>query len=268
MQRFSSAMRGLALALCTTATATATATACAGAADGSVSDGTTADAIIGGHADPNDAAVVALVEALGADEYTCTATFISTTVLLTAAHCVVDENHPKVIPSKATFRVMLAASRAAAKKSDWLPVRRANVHPHPRYDGDAEHDVAIVALDSPVAVTPIPIRRTPITSALVGSSVRLVGFGQSTRRSSANDGSDTRRTVTTTLRGLDGNLVRIGTTGHQACDGDSGGPALLAVDGVETLVATDDLSATDVNCAGGDLYQRVDLHLDFIDSYL
>jgi secreted trypsin-like serine protease len=262
MQRFASAMRGLTLALC------ATATACAGASDGGVSDGTTADAIIGGHADPNDAAVVELVEALGADEYTCTATFISTTVLLTAAHCVVDENHPNVIPSKASFRVMRAASRADAKKSDWLPVRRANVHPHPRYDGDAAHDVAIVVLDSPVAVTPIPIRRTPITSALVGSSVRLVGFGQSTRRSSANDGSDTRHTVTTTLRGLDGNLVRIGTTGHQACDGDSGGPAFLAVDGVETLVATDDLSATDVNCAGGDLYQRVDLHLDFIDSYL
>lgn len=43
---------------------------------------------------------------------------------------------------------------------------------------------------------------------------------------------------------------------------------MLDIDGVETLVATDDLSATDANCTGGDLYQRVDLHLDFIDSYL
>ncbi len=263
MHRSPSALRWLTLALC------AIPTACVGASDGGISDGTTADALIGGHADPSDAAVVELVEALGpGDEYTCTATFISKTVLLTAAHCVVEENHPKVIPSKATFRVMNASSRAAAKKSDWLPVRRVNVHPHPRYDGDAAHDVAIIVLDAPVAVTPIPIRRAPITSALVGSSVRLIGFGQSARRSSANDGSDTRRTVITTLRGLDGDLVRIGKTGQQACDGDSGGPALLTVDGVETLVATDDLAATDVNCAGGDLYQRVDLHLDFIDTYL
>jgi secreted trypsin-like serine protease len=259
MQR-SLAMLGLTLAL--------SATACAGSSGKPIDDGTTDDGIIGGHTDPNDAAVVELVEALGSDEYTCTATFISTKVLLTAAHCVVGENDPKVIPSKATFRVMTAASSGSAKSKDWISVRRANIHPHPRYDGDAAHDVAIVVLDSPVAVTPIPIRRTPITSALAGNTVRLVGFGQTTRKSSANDGRGTRRTVTTTLRGLDGNLVRIGKTGQQACDGDSGGPALLTVDGVETLIATDDLAATDVNCAGGDLYQRVDLQLDFIDKYL
>lgn len=240
---------------------------CAGSS-ASPDDGTTADAIIGGHTDPTDAAVVELVEAVGRDEYTCTATFISTTALLTAAHCVVDENHPKLIPSNATFRVMKASSRSSARSSDWIAVRRANVHPHPRYDGEALHDVAVIVLDSPVAVTPVAIRRTPITSALAGSKVRLVGFGQATRKSGPNDGSETRRTVDTTLRALDGNLVRIGKTGQQACDGDSGGPALLTVDGVDTLIATDDLAATDVNCAGGDLYQRVDLHLDFIDQYL
>jgi len=242
---------------------------CAGSSE-STDDGTTADAIIGGRTDSSDAAVVELVEAIGSsgDEYTCTATFISTTVLLTAAHCVVEDDHPKVIPSNATFRIMNAASRSAAKKSDWITVRRANVHPHPHYDGDAAHDVAIVVLDSPVAVTPVAIRRTPITSALAGSNVRLVGFGQATRKSGPNDGSETRRTVQTTLRALDGDLVRIGNTGQQACDGDSGGPALLTVDGVDTLIATDDLAATDVDCAGGDLYQRVDLHLDFIDTYL
>jgi len=239
---------------------------CAGS-DASPDDGTTADAIIGGHTDSTDTAVVELVEAVGRDEYTCTATFVSPTALLTAAHCVVDENHPKLIPSKATFRVMTAVSRGSAKSSDWITVRRANVHPHPGYDGEALHDVAMIVLDSPVAVTPVAIRRTPITSALAGSKVRLVGYGQTTRKSGPNDGSETRRTVDTTLRALDGNLVRIGKTGQQACDGDSGGPALLTVDGVETLVATDDLAATDVNCAGGDLYQRVDLHLDFIDKY-
>ncbi len=243
------------------------AAACGGATDTSL-DGTTEDPIIGGHIDPADVAIVELVEELGQDEYTCTATFISTTVLLTAAHCVVDENHPKVIPSKATFRVMKASSQTTAKSSDWITVRRANVHPHPGYDGDAAHDVAVVVLDNPVAITPIAIRRTPITSALAGSKVRLVGYGQSTRKSSAHDGSGTRRSVDTTIRALDGNLVRIGNTGQQACDGDSGGPALLNVDGVETLIATDDLAATSVNCAGGDLYQRVDLHLSFIDTFL
>lgn len=242
---------------------------CAGSSGSPPDDGTTEDAIIGGRTDASDAAVVELVEAVGRDgDYTCTATFISSTVLLTAAHCVVEENHPTVIPSNATFRVMKAASRGIAKSTDWISVQRANIHPHPRYDGEAAHDVAVIVLDNPVAVTPVAIRRTPIASALVGAAVRLVGFGQATRKSGPNDGSDTRRTVQTTIRGLDGDLVRIGKTGQQACDGDSGGPALLTVDGVTTLIATDDLAATDVNCAGGDLYQRVDLHLDFIDQYL
>ena len=232
------------------------------------SSGETGSAIIGGSIDKADPAIVELIMDVGEDGGTCTATFISQTVLLTAAHCVVDENNPKIIPANATFKIMLAPSATTAKTTDFITVPTANVHFHPQYDGNGAHDVAIVVLDQPVNVTPIPIGRTALTQADVGKRVRIVGYGMSQRVESANDGSETKRTVTTAIMSLQGDLVGIGSSNGQACNGDSGGPALLSINGVETLIATDDLAAMATNCAGGDLYQRTDLHLDFIDQYL
>ena len=230
--------------------------------------GETSGAIIGGSIDNADPAIVELVMEEGDGEGTCTATFIATTVLLTAAHCVVDEKNPKLIPPNATFKVMLAASTAAAKTADYIKVPLANVHPHPQYDGNGANDVAIVVLDEPVDVMPIPIGRTALTTDDIDKRVRIVGYGMAKRSEGANDGSGRKRTVTTAIMTLPGDLVGIGSSNGQACNGDSGGPALLSIAGVETLIATDDLAAMQTNCAGGDLYQRTDLHLDFIDQYL
>ena len=157
----------------------------------------------------------------GDGEGSCTATFIATTVLLTAAHCVVDEKNPKLIPPKATFKVMMAASSAAAKKADYIEVPIANVHPHPGYDGNGANDMAIVVLDQPVDVTPIPIGRTALTTDDIGKRVRLVGYGMAKRTEGKNDGSGTKRTVTTAIMTLPNDLVGIGSSNGQACNGDS-----------------------------------------------
>lgn len=231
-------------------------------------EGSTESKIIGGKVDTADPAIVELIMQTGEDGGICTATFISQTVLLTAAHCVVAEDDPTKIPANAEFQIMMAPSESAARETDFIKVSRENVHFHPQYDGEAAHDVAIVVLDQPVNVTPIPIGRTPLTQADIGKRVRLVGYGASKRNATSDDGASTKRTVSTAIMSLQKDLVGIGSSNGQACNGDSGGPALLEIDGVETLIATDDIAATQVNCAGGDLYQRTDLHLDFIDPYL
>lgn len=224
--------------------------------------------IIGGATDSTDASIVEFVQALpSGDEFTCTATFVSQRTLLTAAHCLVAEGSSHVIPQNAKFSIVMSTNANSGKNVIQVP--RANVHPHPGYDGDAKHDIAVVVLPSKVAgVVPVAFNKKPLTQAMVGSTIRLVGYGQAKRTSGTNDGSGVRRTVTTTLRGLQGDLALIGTTGKQACDGDSGGPALMKVDGVETIIGTDDLASSDVDCTGGDLYQRPDLHASFIDPYL
>lgn len=217
-------------------------------------------AIIGGAADTGDPAVVEFVMNVGDDEGGCTATFITTNVLLTAAHCVVDDNDHTKIPDGATFKYN---SNPTEKAANWTTIQTSNVHFHPSYDGDAAHDVAVAVLDIPANVTPIPINRNALTQADVGKAIKIVGYGNNTTKA----GFGTKRTANVTLRALAGDLVTIGNTGKQACEGDSGGPAFMTIDGVVTLVATDDIAATDADCKQGDNYQRTDLQLDFIDQY-
>jgi secreted trypsin-like serine protease len=239
--------------------------ACGGGSDGSAAP--SESDIIGGQTDTGDPAVVELLATDSDGVNTCTASFISPTVLLTAAHCVVDDNDPKKIAPNTKFRLNLTPNE---KDTDHNAVDIAldGIHPHPDYDGDQTHDVALLVLRDPQPIAPLPILRTPFTAAMVNRPARLVGYGQSRRKSGNNDGSGVKRTVNTKIRELQGDLVKIGKTGQQACDGDSGGPALARIDGVETIVATDDVSPTDKDCTDGDLYQRVDVHLGFIDPFL
>jgi V8-like Glu-specific endopeptidase len=243
---------------------------CASGGDGE-DHGATDEAIVGGTLDSDDPAVVELETTMpsstdGATATTCTATFISQTVLLTAAHCVVDDHF--AVPDAASFRILLTAARVGATDQDWVDVDRANVHPNPSYRGTGVDDVAVLVLGTKADVTPIPILRTPLADKTAGSSVRLVGYGQSHRKAGSHDGAEKKRSLSTPLRRIEGNYLVIGQTGHQACSGDAGGPALLMIDGVETLVATDESSASGKSCIGGDVYQRVELELDFIDGYL
>ncbi len=225
--------------------------------------------IVGGQTDTGDPAVVELLESDPSGGQSCTATFISPTVLLTAAHCVASDENPKVLSPGASFRLLMGPFANKAEGKDVVLIELKNVHPHPGYDGDIAHDVAIVVVDKPATVTPVPFLRTKVAPSLFGSSVRLVGYGQNVRKSGPNDGAETKRSVVTILVGATDGLLHIGRTGAQACDGDSGGPALLAINGVETIVGLDDVAFKDKkNCQQGDLYQPLDANLDFIDSFL
>jgi V8-like Glu-specific endopeptidase len=226
------------------------------------------EAIVGGTNDSGDPSIIEIVIETDDGGFTCTGTFIGPRTVLTAGHCVTEEDDPQKLVAGATFTIQRNAVEDDATKTDRITVPRANVHVHPGYDGEAAHDVAILVLAKDVKVKPIPILREPMTKSMIGKKVRIVGYGM-TSATASDDEQLRKRVTTTTIRGIDGDLVHIGDTGHQACDGDSGGPALLKIDGVETLIATDDLASDDnANCKKGDLYQRVDRHLDFIDKFL
>lgn len=224
----------------------------------------TREPLVGGARDTGDAAVV-LFQATGDQGGECTAVFASTTVLLTAAHCVLDENSKPLVGS--TFRIYRGDDFSKAKETDWITIDPSDVHPHPAYTGDA-HDMAVLVLRAPVSVTPLPLA-TALARADVGQPVRLVGYGANVAGASAdNDGFGLKRDLDVTLDGLETDFIRVGRKDHTACGGDSGGPALMKIGGVDTIVGLDSYSDAKIDCTGAEHYQRVDTEAKFLATYL
>lgn len=234
--------------------------ACAGSSDGDV--GTTVAPIVGGTPAPDDAAVV-LLAAYPSDRSvlaTCTASVISDTVLLTAAHCV---DHPGWLYGMFPGADAAAYPTLAALEPHLLPV--SAVHMHPSYDRAAPFtaDIAVAILAQPTAIAPLPVHRAALTSALVGQPARIVGYGQAV----VGTPSSTRRQAATVVAGFDADdTVRVGDPQHVTCLGDSGGPALVIEGGVETVIGVDSY-ADNSACDQPAHFRRTDVYAPFVDTY-
>ena len=163
--------------------------------------------VVGGTPSPDDQAVVALrvAAACGAPAtFECSATVVSSRALLTAAHCVPDPIDQLEIVFGADVSAPLQVMRIAA------------VARHPTLD------LAIVTLPQATSTTPMPIVST-VPANLVGQSVRVVGFG-------ADDQGNVgvRRAGTSVVSQLEPLQFVTMPAPALTCNGDSGGPVLLA----------------------------------------
>jgi secreted trypsin-like serine protease len=229
--------------------------------------GTSASRLVGGATDAADPSVV-LFETTGNNGGDCTAEFISTTVLLTAAHCTLDDNGKPLVGAQ--YRIYMGSDFAQVQDTDWIYIDPTNVHTNPAYNGN-DNDIAVLVLSKPAAVTPFAWNMQPLAQSSIGQSVRLIGYGSNvsgSAASGANGGFGLKRQLTTTVDGFDTGFIHIGKTGANGCDGDSGGPALLTIGGVETIIGLDSYSAQQVDCTGGDFYQRVDTQAAFIGMFM
>ncbi len=216
--------------------------------------------IINGADDNSDTSVVMLLsqESGSTVAHLCTAEVISPTVLLTAAHCV-DAN------SDTQFYVFKGADLDHPSGSDWLGVRE--VHPNgdfnisKLYNG---HDIGVVVLSQPTSLNPMPFNRSAMNSSWTGSSVRLVGYG--TSDPAGQKGAGRKRSANTVLGRVTSYLFNVGDSGGQNCHGDSGGPALMKIAGIENIIGVTSFG-TDP-CDEGGYDTRVDLYASWIDHYL
>jgi secreted trypsin-like serine protease len=212
--------------------------------------------IIGGTVETGDPAVVFLAgyPASRNTMFTCTAVIVSPTAALTAAHCV---DHPGF-----TFGVFLgpdASGSLAELEPQLVPV--SEVHIHPGYERDAPFfgDIAVIEFAQPVSVPPLPIMRTRPSEAMVGLSVRIVGYGQIVY----DQYNSTKYAATTTIAALDpDDTILIGDANIHTCIGDSGGPALLG--GV--VIGITSYSDTS-GCIDPAHFRRPDAFLAFIDEH-
>lgn len=216
--------------------------------DGDHVDATRAarSAIVGGAADGDHPAVVALT--VGGQAF-CSGTLIAPTVVLTAAHCF----HEDFVGTLPTSEVRVFFGDDVVGAGTFLEVTEVRMHADFAGDvpGRQEDDLALVHLVREAPVEPMALGAAPAK----GDDVTVVGFGRA-----AADVAETgvKRTGASRVAQVAPKLLVMKPEPGGTCLGDSGGPALARVDGVEVIVGVHTRS----DCRSGMIEERVDAHLD------
>jgi secreted trypsin-like serine protease len=220
--------------------------------------------IIGGTEWAGDPAIVALYGKKPGEEkgMLCTSTLIAPTVLLTAAHCV----DPAVVGEGLVYTALLGAKLTdQANPSPRIPVR--STHFDPQFDKNQlmnGHDIAVAILETPHTAAPMPWNRNPLPDSLVGTQIRVVGYG-------LNDGfqqtgAGIKRQHRIKVNGIDNLFVKTGSFGGTICSGDSGGPVLANINGVETVIAVNSFGM--IYCIHEANSTNTATYASFVDQYL
>jgi len=187
---------------------------------------------------------------------------ISPRVVLTAAHCL----ELLLVGPGATFSIFLGADLAQAGSAPALVRAVSETRIDPLFDPDDHtngHDIGVVIAAAPLGVSPVPLNRGALAPSLIGAPIRLVGYGIASADDEQGVTAGVRRDTVTRLADFDDLFLAVDDPAHAPCSGDSGGPALLPIDGVETIVGI--ASIASATCAQA-LETRVDPHAaEFID---
>lgn len=209
-------------------------------------------AITGGSVDDGDEAVVGLVTQVplcgagaGSLQLFCTGTLIAPRVVLTAGHC--TSTYPLV-----GSRVYVGRD-VATDPGQLLEVAEVRLYPGWTPMDPRTNDVALLVLEEPAPIAPVPPFDQPLDASLVNATVRVAGFGVD-----ENGHLGVKRQGTAKVTGLGMTTFDIAASPAMSCEGDSGGPVLIDVGGQSRLLGV--TSFGDLACTIG-TNSRIDAYL-------
>lgn len=247
-------------------------------------------AITGGEADGDRHPNVGMLVFYEADgRFRCSGTLVTTTVVLTAAHCTAGTVGKTLVTFKNTIAeqppsgipVAGDPSTGYAGTEPWNDVTHyyGTAYAHPDYSGFTDpknwNDVGVIVLDQPVdasvatpaSIAPVGYLNAYAQPKLNKTYFRLVGYGTEVRKPDSGPQKPTpmsypliRRTTEANGQKLTGQIVQMNgnpnnvIAGGGTCFGDSGGPSFLNGE----LVTVTSYGYT-ANCRYIDGHQRIDI---------
>lgn len=184
-------------------------------------------AVFAGEAAPEDHAVV-YIEFVGEELTACTGTLVDPLRVVTAAHCLKAGTTVQVYFGAEPY---LHGGSGDSTYLDEIPVVSSVAHPN-YLPGLNEYDVAFLTLERIAPTAPIPIARELLTH-VVDEPLRILGYGQF----GSTDGNvGSRRQAAASPEQLGPYHLHYYGGAAGTCIGDSGGPHLASIGGVEHLV--------------------------------
>jgi len=228
--------------------------------------------IINGVADDGDPSVVAVFAYIPGQPGAalCTGEVVSPHVVLTAAHCV----SPKSV-GNATFLIYTGNSLVfdgTVPTTNTLATMEGEGNPSwPSSDTSTDSDpgdIGVVILAEPTGIPPLPYNRFALPDRLIEQQVRIVGYGLTDGNDTAGTTAGTKHSAQTYLNYIRPDGIELWDNEHGTCEGDSGGPAFMMLNGKERIAGVTAIGykGCPVKLAATDT--RVDSFVSFVDGYV